>query len=160
MSAPPRSRRALVVACNFPPDASVGTMRTLRLVRHLHGEGWAVDVVTISPGAYRPGTVSDPALLERVPAGVTVLHATPLRPFERLTAAIKRLGRRGKGSPAASATAPAQSDGAATTGARMVGRPCTAGLDRPHDVARPRGELAGPGDLGRMEAGATAAPPM
>ena len=109
MSAPSRSRRALVVACNFPPDASVGTMRTLRLVRHLHGQGWAVDVVTISPGAYRPGTVSDPALLERVPAGVTVLHATPLRPFERLTAAIKRLGRRGNGRPAASATAPAQS---------------------------------------------------
>lgn len=101
MTTPPSSpRRALVVACNFPPDASVGTMRTLRLVRHLHGEGWAVDVVTVAPAGYRPGTVCDPALLERLPAGVTVLHATPLRPFERLTAAIKRL----RGRPAASRT--------------------------------------------------------
>jgi glycosyltransferase involved in cell wall biosynthesis len=103
MSGQPASRRALVVACNFPPDASVGTMRTLRLVRHLHGQGWTVDALTIAPEGYRPGTVRDPALVDRLPAGMTVLRAMPLRPFERLTAAVKRL-MGGGAAPAAAAT--------------------------------------------------------
>jgi glycosyltransferase involved in cell wall biosynthesis len=100
----PTPRRILVVACNFPPDASVGTMRTLRLVRHLHGQGWTVDVVTVAPDGYRPGTVLDPGLVDRLPPGVTVLQAMPLRPFERLTAAIKRLGRSDSGKVAATTT--------------------------------------------------------
>lgn len=92
--------RILAVTTNFPPDASVGTMRTLRLVRHLDSEGWGVDVLTLSPDGFRPGTVSDPALLSKVPTAVTVLRAKPWRPFERLSAMLKR--RRGRGpSPAA-----------------------------------------------------------
>ncbi len=91
MSLPGRdTSRLLVVACNFPPDASVGTMRTLRLVRHLVTEGWAVDVLTVAPEGFRPGTVTDPALLTKVPPAVTVLRARPLRPFERLAGALKR----------------------------------------------------------------------
>ena len=82
--------RALVVACNFPPDASVGTMRTLRLIRHLTASGWRVDVVTIAPEGFRPGTVVDPALLDKVPPAVSVIRATPLRPFERVSARLKR----------------------------------------------------------------------
>jgi len=85
----PRSR-ALVVACNFPPDASVGTMRTLRLVRHLAGSGWDVDVVTLDPEGFRPGTVVDPMLLDKVPAAMTVVRARSLRPFERLGSVVKR----------------------------------------------------------------------
>jgi len=98
--------RLLVVACNFPPDAAVGTMRTLRLVKHLVSEGWAVDVLTIAPEGFRPGTVTDPALLARVPPAVTVLRARPLRPFERLAGAFKP-NKPGQ-TPAAAAQAPVE----------------------------------------------------
>lgn len=80
----PARCRAMVIACNFPPDASVGTMRTLRLVRHLVRQDWAVDVVTLAEAGFRAGTVVDPALLAKVPTGVTVHRPRPLRPFERL----------------------------------------------------------------------------
>ena len=87
-----RRYRALVVACNFPPDASVGTMRTLRLVRHLTTADWNVDVVTVSPDGFRSGTVVDAALRDRVPPGTHVMRAMPLRPFERLASLLKRAG--------------------------------------------------------------------
>jgi hypothetical protein len=64
----------MVITTNFPPDASVGTMRTLRLVRHLAYDAWEVDVVTQAPERFRPGTVIDPALLARIPAHVNVNH--------------------------------------------------------------------------------------
>ena len=85
-----RTPRAMIVACNFPPDASVGTMRTLRLVRHLTDASWNVEIVTLTPDGFRPGTVIDPALLDKVPSNATVVRARPLRPFERLSAALKR----------------------------------------------------------------------
>ena len=85
-----RTPRAMIVACNFPPDASVGTMRTLRLVRHLTASGWRVHVVTVAPEGFRPGTVVDAALLDKVPADTSVVRARPLRPFERLASALKR----------------------------------------------------------------------
>lgn len=99
------ARRVLVVACNFPPDASVGTQRTLRLVRRLTADGWDVDALTLSPEGFRPGTITDPALLTKVPPSVTVLRARPLRPFERLSAALK--GRTPAASAAPVATEPA-----------------------------------------------------
>jgi glycosyltransferase involved in cell wall biosynthesis len=92
--------RALIVACNFPPDASVGTMRTLRLVRHLTASAWQVSVVTVAPRGFRPGTVVDPALVERVPSDVAVVRATPLRPFERMAASLKRSRPRASSSAA------------------------------------------------------------
>ena len=93
-----REFRALLVACNFPPDASVGTMRTLRLARHLSASEWHASVVTVAPRGFRPGTVVDPALLDDVPTDVVVLRATPLRPFERLVAALKPIrGRTSQG---------------------------------------------------------------
>ena len=103
--------RALVVACNFPPDAAVGTMRTLRLVRHLTASGWRVSVVTLSPDGFRPGTVVDPALVEKVPPEVAVVRAMPWRPFERLATALKRPRARmaataGNGASAASPAPP------------------------------------------------------
>jgi glycosyltransferase involved in cell wall biosynthesis len=95
------SLRVMVIATNFPPDGAVGTMRTLRLVRHLASEGWCVDVVTVSPDRFRPGTVSDPALLDKVPAAVEVMRPRPWRPIERCAAALRGRG----GSPAAPAAA-------------------------------------------------------
>ena len=137
MSQGARARRVLAIACNFPPDASVGTMRTLRLVRHLVDEGWAVDVVTVSPEGFRPGTVTDSALLAKVPVAVEVLRATPLRPIERLTALLKPR----KGTSAAPATAPAPRAAAAAApgrsgpvapgGLSMLRRAITAALTLP-----------------------------
>lgn len=100
----------MVVTSNFPPDASVGTMRTLRLVRHLAEMGWSIDVVTASPEGFRPGTVVDPALVENVPVDVRVVRARALRPAERLGTVI-RLRRRPGGGPAAGGDAASSSHG-------------------------------------------------
>ena len=95
------ARRAMIVTTNFPPDASVGTLRTLRLVRHLAEAGWRVDVITAAPERFRAGTVIDMALLEKVPRGVEVSRARAWRPVERLGTAIRRTLRGGGGrSPA------------------------------------------------------------
>jgi glycosyltransferase involved in cell wall biosynthesis len=83
----------LVVAYNFPPHAAIGTMRTLRVVRRLHDEGWRVSVLTGSPPNYLPGTPVDPALLEAVPRGVHVVRAPALRAWDRLYRTLVRQHR-------------------------------------------------------------------
>jgi glycosyltransferase involved in cell wall biosynthesis len=119
---PPRETAPGIVAvtCNFPPDAAVGTMRTLRLVRHLAAAGWRVGVVTMTVETMRPGSMLDQSLLARVPEGVRVTRAPALRPFERATAALK-------GRPlAASAPAPAAATDATASEQPRAGQP-TAG---------------------------------
>jgi glycosyltransferase involved in cell wall biosynthesis len=100
----PHRPRVLVVAYHFPPDANIGTMRTLRVVQHLSDCGCDVTVLTSHPGTYRPGTATDDDLLGRVPLPVRVLRARSRRGFETL----KRLARR---------------PGAATTGTSAGQRP-------------------------------------
>jgi glycosyltransferase involved in cell wall biosynthesis len=72
-------RSVLVVAYDFPPHAAIGTMRTLRLVRHLDRIGWKVRVLTGDPGTYLPSTPVDQALLARVPSAVKVIRAAAWR---------------------------------------------------------------------------------
>jgi glycosyltransferase involved in cell wall biosynthesis len=86
----------MIVATNFPPDASVGTMRTLRLVRHLASNGWHVEVMTSAADRFRVGTVVDPALLDKIPLGVHVFRPRAWRPIERLAAFVRQrsIGRR------------------------------------------------------------------
>lgn len=83
-------QRLLVVAYAFAPASPIGTMRTLRLVRRLHAEGWAATVLTASPSTYLPSMPMDPALMSQVPAGVDVIHAPILRPVAKAGAAFKR----------------------------------------------------------------------
>lgn len=71
--------RILVVAYNFPPIGAIGTMRTLRLVRHLHQAGWEVEVLTSDPRGYRAGTPVDEGLCARVPSEVKVVRAEAWR---------------------------------------------------------------------------------
>jgi glycosyltransferase involved in cell wall biosynthesis len=68
-----------VVAYDFPPHAAIGTMRTLRLVRHLARAGWKVSVLTGDPRTYLPSTPVDEALLARVPESVEVIRASSMR---------------------------------------------------------------------------------
>jgi glycosyltransferase involved in cell wall biosynthesis len=118
MPATRATRRALVITTNFPPDAAVGTMRTLRLVRYLAQAEWDIDVVTIAPETLRRGTVLDPALLDRVPPAVYVATPGAWRPLERLAAALKS-GRRAQ--PTASdASSPAQRSLSASAAARRT----------------------------------------
>lgn len=86
------TRRALVITCNFPPDAAVGTMRTLRLVCHLARTGWAVEVLTQPEHSLRAGTVIDRSLLDKVPPEVEVTRPAAVRPFEEIARVIS--GRR------------------------------------------------------------------
>lgn len=106
-----RPLHALVIAYGFPPNGSIGTMRTLRLVRHLASTGWRVTVLTAEPRDYRPTTPVDPALLERVPAGVKVVRARVIRWFSVLESWLRGLGRSGA-RPAAQGPSPAASAGA------------------------------------------------
>ncbi|HUE86409.1 MAG TPA: glycosyltransferase family 4 protein [Vicinamibacterales bacterium] len=80
-----RPPRALVVAYHFPPEGSIGTHRTLRLVRQLSERGWDVTVLTGTAGTYSAGCTIDPHLLTRVPSTVKVVRAPALRPFDWLT---------------------------------------------------------------------------
>ncbi|MFN8060114.1 MAG: glycosyltransferase [Vicinamibacterales bacterium] len=88
MSASPT--RLLVIAYNFPPHGAIGTMRTLRLVRHVAAEGWCVRVVTGDPSTYVAGTPTDDALLASVPATVRVDRVRAVRPWRRLSRWLKR----------------------------------------------------------------------
>lgn len=82
--------RALVVAYNFPPNAMVGTMRTLRLVERLASDGWDVRVLTVSPRSYGGHEPVDPELLDRIPASVRVTAPAALRPVTGLQRVVRR----------------------------------------------------------------------
>jgi hypothetical protein len=92
-SAPQAPPRILVIAYDFPPHAAIGTLRTLRLVRHLAESGWNVTVLTSSPATFLPGTPVDASLESQVPANVRVIRARALRPFDRLASLFKRRPR-------------------------------------------------------------------
>ena len=85
----PRHPHALVVAYDFPPDAAIGTMRTLRVVQQLARADWDITVVTSDPRTYREGTPVDEVLLSRVPAGVRVVRAPVFRGFDNLKAWVR-----------------------------------------------------------------------
>ena len=84
-------RRALVIAYNFPPSGSVGTMRTVRLVERLAADQWDVTVLTATPSTYLPADPVDPSLIRRVPATVRVLTAPVIRPIAGTTRALRRI---------------------------------------------------------------------
>ena len=94
--------RIFVVAYHFPPEGSIGTFRTLRLVRHLVQAGWDVTVLTGTPETYAANCPIDMELLPRVPDAVRVVRAPVLRPFHRLSTILKRAH-----SAAAATSAPA-----------------------------------------------------
>ena len=89
-------RRALIVAYNFPPNAVVGTMRTLRLVEQLASEPdrWDVTVLTATSASHLPHEPVDPDLLERVPHHVRVCAAAVWRPLDLLARAVRRVAPR------------------------------------------------------------------
>src|SRR5687768_5674894 len=82
--------RILTVASHCPPEASIGTHRTVRLVRRLIGDGWDVTVLTGTESTYPATCPMDSDLLERVPSAARIVRAPVLRPFERLSALLKR----------------------------------------------------------------------
>lgn len=97
-------RHALVVAYSFPPHGAIGTMRTLRVVRQLHSQGWRVTVLTGAPSHYLPQTPVDTALLARVPDGVRVVRAGAWHAWSRWTDAL--IGAVRAGGKSAGAEAP------------------------------------------------------
>jgi len=89
----PRTPHALLVTAHFPPDRGPATHRVLRFASHLHAADWDVTVLTISPEAYRPGTPTDAALLDRVPERVEIVRTWVRRPLERLSDWRRRFKR-------------------------------------------------------------------
>jgi len=106
--------RILLVAYHFPPEASVGTHRTVRLVRHLVESGWEVTVLTGTVATYAVGSPIDQDLCGRVPDGVRVIRAPALRPFEGVSRAIKRY----EAGPSSRTPAPLPSGTGSLTGRR------------------------------------------
>jgi glycosyltransferase involved in cell wall biosynthesis len=106
--------RILVVAYHFPPEGSIGTHRTVRLVRHLVECGWDVTVLTGTQETYGPGCSIDLALLPRIPAECRVVRAPVFRPFDRLA----RLRRKRAPQSAADAVRSAPDAGDGGAGAR------------------------------------------
>jgi glycosyltransferase involved in cell wall biosynthesis len=79
-------RTILIVAYDFPPHGAIGTMRTLRLVRHLSALGWRITVLTGDPKTYLPSTPMDESSVERIPAGVEVIRAAAMWRSARVSA--------------------------------------------------------------------------
>ena len=104
----PRRPHALVVAYHFAPDARVGTLRSLRVVRHL-AANYDVTVLTGDPRTYRADTPIDRTLLEQVPEGVRIVRSRVFRGFELLKEKVKgyrRLPVPSPGRVAAASTSP------------------------------------------------------
>lgn len=106
------SPRILVVAYHFPPEGSIGTHRTLRLVRRLVECGWDVTVLTGTQKTYAAGYPIDLDLLSRVPSAVRVIRAPVLRPFHRVSTLLKRAQK----ATVATAAAPSDGNGVAEAG--------------------------------------------
>jgi glycosyltransferase involved in cell wall biosynthesis len=100
--AAPRSSdiRLLLVSYLFPPNGGIAVQRALSLAKYLPQEGFEVHVLKARNAA---GPADDPALLEQVPAAVTVHEAfTPEIPF-RLRQRIWKFLKRGKNGAATQA---------------------------------------------------------
>jgi len=78
-------KRALVIAYFFPPDASVGTLRTVQYVKYLEQFGWECVVVSADPQC-EPLEPKDESLLAQLPKSAVVIRTyawTPLAMLKR-----------------------------------------------------------------------------
>jgi glycosyltransferase involved in cell wall biosynthesis len=114
--------RVLVVTATFPPDGGVGSLRTLRLLKHLAETGTEQEVLTVAPSTYRPGTVLDVERLALIPPGVVVTEAPALRPIARLVAALRRRTSPAGGTGPRPASAAREAVAGREGGLRRVGR--------------------------------------
>ncbi len=78
----------LLVAYAFPPLATSGAYRPLRIAKYLPARGWRVTVVSVTPRVRLP---KDPALAGDVPDGTRVVRTRTLEPRTPLIA-LNRLG--------------------------------------------------------------------
>lgn len=87
------TRRALVVAYNFPPVGGIGIQRTLKYVTYLPASNWEPVVLTARDPGIRP---LDDALLRTLPAGLVVERAFSPEPVKlrRMLGEAVRMGRR------------------------------------------------------------------
>jgi len=74
-----RPKRALIVSSHFPPERAAAVHRILRTLKQLRASHWPVAVLTVDPKHYKAGTSVDPALIGRLPDGVTVYRTSVLR---------------------------------------------------------------------------------
>lgn len=72
------SRRVLIVAYHFPPNASSGSFRPLKFVKYLEQFGWE-SVVVCADARSDPDEPQDPSLLEELPPSVCLLVSNPWR---------------------------------------------------------------------------------
>ncbi|ATB37480.1 glycosyl transferase [Cystobacter fuscus] len=94
----------LLITFSFPPVGGVGVLRALSLAKYLPSEGIRVDVLTARNA---PAVGRDQALLQQVPADVTIHRTWTLDLPFTLRKGIKKLLTRGKAPRSSSALAPA-----------------------------------------------------
>ena len=97
---PPRGR-LLLIAYDFPPQSSAGSLRWQRLSTFAAERGWALDVITLAPSSQ---STPDMARLHEIGAGTRVFgapsHVLAIDRVERVVyAALRRLRGRTRPEP-------------------------------------------------------------
>jgi len=72
-------KSVVMIAHHFPPDASAGSYRPLRFVRHLPDFGWQPTVIAENPHHY---DIYDPGLLDQVPKSIEVVRVRNPDPWK------------------------------------------------------------------------------
>jgi len=81
-------KSVVMIAHHFPPDASAGSYRPLRFVRHLPNYGWRPIVITENPQHY---DIYDPGLLDQVPKEPEIIRVRNPDPWKAIQE--RRAGR-------------------------------------------------------------------
>jgi glycosyltransferase involved in cell wall biosynthesis len=126
--------RIFVVSFFFPPVSQVGYRRPLRFVEHFLKQGHEVSVFCVHPGT--PGLKNysgvDPALVQKIPAGVRVRRTPSIHGFKFLLSLRDRLKRKSGPSappPAAVKPPPGAAGGSAVARKSLKGRVVDAIMD-------------------------------
>lgn len=85
----PFPRTVLIVAAEFPPLKTIGRIRTVKFVEHLHQHGWRSIVVTLEPSGREP--IYDPKLMAEILPGTEVIRLPLVTLDERITTFVKLL---------------------------------------------------------------------
>ncbi len=69
-----RSRQILAIAFSFPPKASSGSIRNLKMLRYLHEKDWGVNILTVHEKYFLKGNTGDEKTLKQIPDSINIIR--------------------------------------------------------------------------------------